>query len=119
MKVLRLLRGFGSRGRRNQLCKSSFLALVFNSIVAAGRFVWQWLPALGQSGGILVGDRIDVFYLVAFDSGSFFASMVLCQLDIERRWEVVLVYGLVDHARSPSFLDELFLNISMINTQFI
>uniref|UniRef100_A0A453DCA3 Uncharacterized protein n=1 Tax=Aegilops tauschii subsp. strangulata TaxID=200361 RepID=A0A453DCA3_AEGTS len=39
------------------------------------QFAWQWLPATGQSGGILLGVWEDAFSVEDMDRGEFFLSM--------------------------------------------
>uniref|UniRef100_A0A453K7C0 Uncharacterized protein n=1 Tax=Aegilops tauschii subsp. strangulata TaxID=200361 RepID=A0A453K7C0_AEGTS len=39
------------------------------------QFAWQWLPAAGKSGGILLGFREDAFSVEDMDHGEFFLSM--------------------------------------------
>uniref|UniRef100_A0A452XJW4 Uncharacterized protein n=1 Tax=Aegilops tauschii subsp. strangulata TaxID=200361 RepID=A0A452XJW4_AEGTS len=39
------------------------------------QFAWQWLPSTGQSGGIFLGVREDVFSVEDMDRGEFFLSM--------------------------------------------
>lgn len=118
------MRGFGARGRGNQLrdyvrdahvdliclqetIKPSFSSTELSSIACSDRFVWRWLPASGHSGGILIGAKIDVFDFVAFDHGNFVARMVLSHRDLNKLWEVVVVYGPANHSLSQFILDEL------------
>lgn len=56
------------------------------------------MPAFGHSGGILIGAKIDIFDFVPFDHGNFFASMVLSHKDLNKLWEVVVVFGLAHHS---------------------
>ena len=82
------IRGFGARGRRDQLkdlvrsnsidfvglvetFKDSFTPSELSAIVGMDRFHWHALPASGQSGGILIGSKRDVFDFVAFDHDIF------------------------------------------------
>ena len=82
------IRGFGARGRRDQLkdlvrsnsidfvglvetFKDSFSPSELSAIVGMDRFHWQFLPASGHSGGILIGSNKDIFDFVAFDHGFF------------------------------------------------
>ena len=46
------------------------------------------------------------------DRGEFFVSMEIFERALNFKWEVIVVYGLADHRRSPAFLDELQLKIS-------
>ena len=70
-------------------------------------FAWQWLPASWQSGGILLGVREDFFSVEDMDRGEFFLSMAITDQRVNLSWEVIIVYGPVDHGRSVGFLAEL------------
>lgn len=112
-------RGFMARGRWNQLrnyahvsnwCylpsrdhRNSFSSSVLSSIEGSGRFIWKWLLASGHSGGILIVAKLDVLYFVAFDFGNYFASMVLCQRDLNCCWKIIVIYGPADHTFSHVF----------------
>src|SRR4051812_44892131 len=83
------IRGFGTRGRRDQLrdlnrdhfldiiClqetkKVSFSLPVLDSVGGVGRFCWNWLAAVGSPSGILVEIWRDVFDVGAVSVGTFF-----------------------------------------------
>ncbi|KAE8783438.1 hypothetical protein D1007_43096 [Hordeum vulgare] len=71
------------------------------------QFSWQWLPASGHSGGILLGVREEAFSMEDMDRGEFFVSMAITDRRAHLSWEVIIVYGPADHARSAEFLAEL------------
>ncbi|KAE8811846.1 hypothetical protein D1007_11263 [Hordeum vulgare] len=71
------------------------------------QFSWQWLPASGHSGGILLGVREEAFSVEDMDRGEFFVSMAITERHAHLSWEVIIVYGPADHARSVEFLAEL------------
>jgi hypothetical protein len=82
-------------------------------------FGWRWLPSFGHSGGILVGAKLDVFDIIAFDVGLFFASLVVCPRQLNCLWEIIVVYGLADHSFSQPFLDKLSSKIASVNLPLI
>ncbi|KAI4966723.1 hypothetical protein ZWY2020_037025 [Hordeum vulgare] len=116
-------RGFGLSGRRRQLIE--YLRREEIDIVglqetihhdfsmhelqrlSRHQFVWQWLPAAGHSGGILLGVREDAFSVEDMDRGEFFVSMSVTARRVHLSWEVIIVYGPADHGRSTDFLAEL------------
>lgn len=65
--------------------------------------------------GILVGAKLDVFDIIAFDSGLFFASLVVCHRELNCLWEIIVVYGPADHSYTQLFLDELSSKLSLVN----
>ena len=71
------------------------------------KFAWQWLPTSGHYGGILLGVKEDTFEVDDMDRGEFFVSTSLNHIQSHLQWEVIIVYGPVDHRRSPTFLAEL------------
>jgi exonuclease III len=72
------IRGFGAPGRRSQLrdyikqhrvdiiglqetIKQEFSTLELCRLELGGQFAWNWLPASGHSGGMLLGFRDEKF----------------------------------------------------------
>uniref|UniRef100_A0ACD5YMW8 Uncharacterized protein n=1 Tax=Avena sativa TaxID=4498 RepID=A0ACD5YMW8_AVESA len=71
------------------------------------KFMWNWIPASGHSGAILLGVKEETFEVEDMDHGEFFVSMSLTHRRSNLRWEVIIVYGPADHSRSLAFLEEL------------
>lgn len=126
------IRGFGARGRQDQIChlvhdanvclvclietfKASFSNNELSSTAGADHFVWRCLPAFWHSGSILIGAKLDCFDFVAFDHGIFWASMVVLHKSLNVLWVVLVVYGPVGHSLSTLFLDELTAKIDSCN----
>jgi exonuclease III len=118
------IRGFGRRGRRNQLkdflrinkvdiiflqemIQQDFTLAELDSLEVGDKFFWSWLPANGHSGGILVGFRDSVFEIGSMMKGSFLVATQVCVKASRFLFEFVGVYGPADHSRSGAFLDEL------------
>ncbi|KAE8778727.1 hypothetical protein D1007_48323 [Hordeum vulgare] len=117
------IRGFGLTGRRQQLIdylcqkeidivglqetiRQDFSRLELQRL-SRHHFAWQWLPATGHSGGILLGIREDAFSVKDMDRGEFFVSMAVTDRRVHLSWEVIIVYGPVVHRRLADFLAEL------------
>jgi hypothetical protein len=81
--------GFGQVGRHTQLrdyvrrerldliglqetIKQYFLMAELCSLECGGQFVWNWLPATGHSGGLLLGFREECFEVGDWKKGIFF-----------------------------------------------
>ena len=129
------IRGFGQEGRRKQL--SEHLRRYDVDIVAIQKsirrafsiqelqgfsphkFVWQWIPAVGHSGDILLSAKEETFEVDDMDRGEFFASMLLTQRRTSLQCEVIVVYGPADHSRSPTFLTELRAKVERCTTLFV
>jgi hypothetical protein len=118
------IRGYRAPGRRTQIkdfisrehldfvglqetIKDAFTPSELLAIDPLGKFAWQHTPALGRSGGMLLGVNEDTFEVLAWKEGRFFIQADVVQLDSSRRWSFVCVYGPADHRRSTEFLTEL------------
>ncbi|XP_071678461.1 uncharacterized protein [Lolium perenne] len=118
------IRGFGEQGRRTQLksyirgervdiiglqetIKADFSATELRSLEFGGQFAWNWLPAEGHSGGMLLGFRDECFDVGAWRQGTFFISATILQRKNNMKWCFFLVYGPADHRRTDEFLGEL------------
>jgi hypothetical protein len=88
------IRGFGRLGRRSQLkdyiqrdrmdliglqetIKQDFSMAELRSLECGGQFVWNWLPATGHSGGMLLGFRDESFEVGDWKKGTFFISAMV------------------------------------------
>jgi exonuclease III len=80
------------------------------------KFYWTWLPAVGQSGGMLMGLRDSTFEVGATDQGVFFLSATILHRASRFIFEFIGVYGPADHSRSRDFLAELETKVS--NSQY-
>jgi hypothetical protein len=58
-------------------------------------------------GGVLLGIKLDVVEVGAFDQRDHFVRALLRNRKDGFKWEVVVVYGLAQHDRSTGFLEEL------------
>jgi exonuclease III len=118
------IRGFGRRGRRNQLkdflrinkvdivflqetIRQDFSLAELDSLEVGHKFFWSWLPTTSHSGGILIGFRDSVFDIGSTFKGSFLVATQVCVKASRFLFEFVGVYGPADHSRSGAFLNEL------------
>jgi hypothetical protein len=118
------IRGFGAPGRRSQLrdyikqhrvdiiglqetIKQEFSTLELRRLELGGQFAWNWLPASGHSGGMLLGFWDDKFEVGEWRKGDFFISATILQRNNNLKWCFVLVCGPADHSRTTEFLGEL------------
>ncbi|XP_071678261.1 uncharacterized protein [Lolium perenne] len=118
------MRGFGEPGRRGQLksylrqhrvdiiaiqetIKAEFSASELRSLEVGGQFAWDWVPAVGNSGGMLLGFRDEGFEVGQWKKGTFFISASIFQRSNKLKWCFFMVYGPADHRRTEEFLGEL------------
>jgi endonuclease/exonuclease/phosphatase family metal-dependent hydrolase len=126
------IRGFGQVGRRTQLrdyvrrerldliglqetIKQEFTMAELRSLECGGQFVWNWLPATGHSGGLLLGFREECFEVGDWKKGTFFLFAMVLQRNRNLKWRFLLVYGPADHSRSLEFLGELEREVNACN----
>jgi hypothetical protein len=89
-----------------QKIKQNFLLAELQGL-SRYKFAWNWLPASGHLGGILLGVKAETFKVEDMDRGEFFLSVSLTHRRSNLQWEVIIVYGPTDHRRSLAFLTEL------------
>lgn len=123
------LRGFGQRDRRRQLIeyirdqrldfvglqemiRSSFSQAELDSLAGSMPFHWEWVPTVGRSGGILLGVNKEMYEVISFSRGEFFLGAEVMQRNNNFKWDLIVVYGPADHARSYDFLRDFFSKIS-------
>src|ERR1041385_3984367 len=122
------IRGFGARGHRNQLrdllfcehidilClqetkRDNFSLTDFNGL-GGSDFTWNWVPAIGSAGGILIGSRNDLLDVSNVLVSEFFLSLRLTCRVSSVSWDLVSVYGPSDHTLSARFLEALDVHLS-------
>ena len=118
------IRGFGRAGRRTLLrellckhridiiclqetIKQDFTDMELESIEVGDKFFWCWLPAVGHSGGMLLGLRDSMFEVESTDRGQYFLSVNCLHRALNKTLTVIGIYGPANHAASPAFLDEV------------
>ncbi|KAK1683865.1 hypothetical protein QYE76_044713 [Lolium multiflorum] len=123
------IRGFGRKGRRTLLkdylrlhridvvllqetIKQDFSDAELRSLEIGDKFFWDWLPASGHSGGMLIGVRDSMFEVGAISRGQFFLSVAVLHRVSNRTMDIIGVYGPADHGRSREFLQELSAKIA-------
>jgi exonuclease III len=87
--------------------KEVFLLSFFKNLTFPIDYTWNFLPARGTIGGILLGVR-DESFLVS--NVSILKSSVRCLLVDTKKiftWKVVVVYGSPYKERKIEFIDEL------------
>ncbi|KAK1684683.1 hypothetical protein QYE76_045531 [Lolium multiflorum] len=87
--------------------KQDFSDQELRSLEVGEKFFWWWLPAKGQSGGMLLGFRDSVFEVGRVTLRRYFISTSILSRADRFKMEVVGVYGPADHAFSPHFLQEI------------
>ena len=74
--------------------------------ISVGNFTWNWLPARGHSGGILVGVKLDDKEVEDWFVGDFLIAVTIRERKTNFRWVLMTVYGPAQHDLSANFLTE-------------
>jgi exonuclease III len=77
------------------------------SLEVGEKFFRGWLPATGQSGGMLIGVRDSVFKVGSIDKGQFYLSVAVLHRVTNRTMDFIGIYGPADHGRAITFLQEI------------
>ena len=118
------IRGFGRSGRRTlikdllrnhkidivclqETIKQDFTDFELQGLEVGENFYWCWLPAVGHSGGMLLGLRDSVFEVESTDRGQYFLSANFLHRPYNFPMTIIGVYGPANHSASAEFLDEI------------
>ena len=69
--------------------------------------MWNWLPAVGTTGGILVGVKEDRFDIIHCDIHTFCISCILKFKNKDTKWRLISIYGSAYDEFKLDFLNEL------------
>ena len=70
-------------------------------------YVWNWLPAVGTAGGLLVGINSDVFEVLSWSIHEFCVSSLLKTKRDNFTWKLISVYGSAYDEHKLEFINEL------------
>jgi exonuclease III len=70
-------------------------------------FLWDWSPSKGKSGGLLSGFRLDRFDVGSRIQGDFILQHNMWDKKINRKWNILNIYGAAHDEYKDSFLAEL------------
>ncbi|XBH61752.1 hypothetical protein VPH35_116143 [Triticum aestivum] len=73
--------------------KESFSNAQIKSIDPNNDFTWNWMPAIGTAGGILVGIKQDDFKIISVDILQFSVACLIKDKKDGRVWRFITVYG--------------------------
>jgi hypothetical protein len=93
--------------------KEEFTNSFLKNLLGNRNFVWNFLPAVGTSGGILVGINADLLEVLAWEIKTFSVSAVVKKRRNDYICRITTVYGSAYEDKKQEFiseLHELFLN---------
>ena len=71
--------------------KRFFSSILFQLL--CGLFDWNFLPASGTAGGVLVGLRTSKFNIISWDIKQFCVSALVSNISGGFTWKLITVYG--------------------------
>lgn len=87
--------------------KSDFTVQSLESFTTYDNFAWNWLPAIGTAGGILVGVNTDLFEVISWDIKTYYVLVSVKNKLDHFCWNFVAVYGSSYKEHKQQFIDEL------------
>lgn len=87
--------------------KQTFTAADMAKIDPGGCLTWNWVPARGHSGGILVGVKEDNLQVENWETGTYYLGVTVRDRKTNFRWDMIVAYGPAQHEKSPKFINEL------------
>lgn len=82
-------------------------------------YLWHWIPARGRSGGIITGINIERFDVGAFHDGKYMCQLDLWDRKIDKKWNLINIYGTAQMEDKIEFLSELAAFCSKNTVPFI
>jgi exonuclease III len=70
-------------------------------------YLWDWIPALGKSGGVVTGLKVERFDVGSRRLGDFILQHNLWDKKLEVKWNIMNVYGAAHDEHKEAFLTEL------------
>jgi exonuclease III len=87
--------------------KEDFSISFLKNLAGAASFTWNFLPAVGTAGGILVGTRDDYIVVSNVNLHTFDVSCHLLAKNKNFSWKLVVVYDPAYDDKKVDFIDEL------------
>jgi hypothetical protein len=73
---------------------NDFTEQMFKKVDPNRLYLWDWMPTVGKSGGLLSGLKLDRFDVGSRVQGDFTLQHTLWDKNLEQKWNIVNVYGL-------------------------
>lgn len=122
--LFRNIRGFNKTGRTAMVAnaikankvdfigiqetkKSDFHPSFLRELSGNIPFAWNFLPAVGTAGGILIGVREDLYNVVVGDKLQFSLAVMITDRKSNFVWKLIVVYGPPYEDGKLAFIDEL------------
>jgi hypothetical protein len=80
---------------------------VIKSLDPSRRFLWDWIPSIGRTGGLVSTLKTDRFNIGQRDQGEFILKHVVWDKFLEVKWCLLNVYGPPHEEKREIFLTEM------------
>ena len=87
--------------------KEDFTPSQLQTLDSQGKYFWNWLPAVGTAGGILVGINSDVFDVLSWSLHKFCVCCLITDKSANKTWKFMAVYGTAYDEQKLEFINEL------------
>lgn len=87
--------------------KQDFSVYFLKTLGQGREFIWDWIPASGRSGGILLGLDGEKFKMLAVRKCHFFLKATVENLEDKQEWDLMVVYGAAQKEHKEEFLRKL------------
>jgi hypothetical protein len=87
--------------------KEDFYVIQLKQLDPNDKFQWNWLPANGTAGGILVGISHDMFEVIRWDILVFTIFVILKDRKTRMIWRFISVYGSAYDEHKLASINEL------------
>lgn len=99
--------------------KKEFPAKYLSRVDPGGFFVWNCLPSVGRSGGILCGVKKESLELISWKLGNFMVQARVFDVKNKCIWVSIVVYGAAHDDHKEDFLNEMLSTCSSVDVPYI
>jgi hypothetical protein len=82
-------------------------------------YLWDWIPTVGKSGGLLSSIKAERFDVGCRKQGGFVLQHTVWDKMVEVKWSLFNVYGAAQADRKEAFLNELTSFCSKVKEPYI
>ena len=87
--------------------KTDFDYYQIRTLDPVGKYTWNWLPATGTAGGILVGVSLDLFEVLSWNINQYSVIVLIKNKSDSNIWRYISVYGTAYDEYKLDFINEL------------
>ena len=87
--------------------KTDFDYYQIRTLDPVGKYTWNWLPATGTAGGILVGVSLDLCEVLSWNINQYSVIVLIKNKSDSNIWRYISVYGTAYDEYKLDFINEL------------